>query len=322
MVRRDDRRCHLRRGPRHHQPQGGRGASVRQGAAETASEAKNRLLANVSHELRTPLSAMLGLIDVLLEQALASDDPTMTADLRTIRRNGTHLARLIDDLLDLSRADAGRLEVSCTRRAAPRRSWPTCSTCSQPTAARKGLVLTAEYAETVPDMVWTDALRLQQILVNLVGNAIKYTDRGRVVVRVESAAPGPAGPLLRFDVSDTGNGLSPEALAGLFQPFHRGGTGSYGAGLGLAISRKLAELLGGTIEVRSETGPGQYVQPADRRPSLPKARASPPPVRPAAPGPVPDLLPCRDFPAGSCWRKTTPTTAAPSACDSGWPAWT
>lgn len=92
--------------------------------------------------------------------------------------------------------------------------------------------------------------------MNLVGNAIKYTDRGRVMVRVESAPPGPAGSLLRFDIADTGNGLSPAALSGLFQPFHRGGTGHYGAGLGLAISRKLAELLGGTIEVQSETGRG------------------------------------------------------------------
>ena len=190
-----------------------------------------------------------------------------------------------------------------------------------PTAARKGLVLTAEYAESAPDLVQTDALRLQQILVNLVGNAIKYTDRGRVMVRVESAPPGPAGSLLRFDIADTGNGLSPEALSGLFQPFHRGGTGPYGAGLGLAISRKLAELLGGTIEVRSETGRGSTFSLL-----IDVAACGRQGRRSAGPAGEPlDLCstpPGRDYPAGSCWRKTTPTTAGPSACDSAWPAWT
>ena len=264
-------------------------------AAETASEAKNRLLANVSHELRTPLSAMLGLIDVLLEHALASDDPTMTADLRAIRRNGTDLARLIDDLLDLSRAEAGRLDV-IRAPCRPAEVVADVFDLLAPTAARKGLLLTSEYTKTAPEIVWTDALRLQQILVNLVGNAIKYTDRGRVAVHAESAPPGPAGSLLRFDITDTGNGLSPTALTGLFQPFHRGGTGPYGAGLGLAISRKLAELLGGTIEVRSETGRGStFSLLIDVRPV--EGKAAPPPVLAAAQGPVLDpsspRLPCR-----------------------------
>jgi PAS domain S-box-containing protein len=252
-------------------------------AAETASEAKNRLLGNVSHELRTPLSAMLGLIDVLLEHALAQGDPAMTADLRAIRRNGTDLARLIDDLLDLARAEAGRLEV-IRAPCRPAEVVADVFDLLAPSAARKGLVLTSEYGQTVPDLVRTDALRLQQILVNLVGNAIKYTDRGRITVRVESAPPGPAGSLLRFDVTDTGNGLSAEALDGLFQPFHRGGTGPYGAGLGLAISRKLAELLGGTIEVQSVAGRGStFSLQIDPKAEEDRAAASPLPRATSAP---------------------------------------
>ncbi|MEA2629804.1 MAG: two-component system, sensor histidine kinase and response regulator, partial [Chloroflexota bacterium] len=224
-------------------------------AAEAASHAKGRLMASVSHELRTPLAAMLGLLDVLIECPPTADDPPITEDLRTIRRNGTHLVRLIDDLLDLARAEAGRLEVNLAP-CRPAEVITEVVDLLRANAVAKGLRLTAEYPETAPDSVRTDALRLRQILINLVGNAIKYTERGRVTVRGLLAPPGPAGPLLRFDVGDTGRGLSPEAIDGLFQPFHRGDAGPSGAGLGLGISRRLAELLGGTLAVQSDPGRG------------------------------------------------------------------
>ena len=179
----------------------------------------------------------------------------MTADLRAIRKNGGYLARLIDDLLDLSRAEVGRLEV----KRGPCRPVEVVADVLEllrASAVEKELVLSAEFAAAAAYTIATDALRLQQILLNLVGNAINYTASGSVVVRVEPAEPDPAGPRLRFDIIDTGDGLSPEALAGLFQPFHKGGAGPHGAGLGLAISRRLAELLGGTLEFRSEPGRG------------------------------------------------------------------
>jgi PAS domain S-box-containing protein len=224
-------------------------------AAEAASVEKNRLLANVSHELRTPLSAMLGLLDALLDQAGAGGYGAIFTDLEVIRRNAAHLARLINDLLDLSRAEAGRLEI---RRAACRVSEVMAEVFEllRPAAAAKALVLTVSQDPSAPEAIWTDPLRLQQILLNLVNNAIKYTESGSVTIRVRSEGPGPAGPRVCFDVIDTGCGLEPEALASLFQPFRHGSTGVHGAGLGLAISRKLAELLGGTITVESRPGLG------------------------------------------------------------------
>jgi PAS domain S-box-containing protein len=271
-------------------------------AAEAASAAKSQLLAHVSHELRTPLSAMLGLVDVLLADTAAdgggsagAEPGAMTPDLRAIRRNGTHLARLIDDLLDLARADAGRLEI----KPAPCRPSEVVTALLDllgPAAAEKGLRLTAEVSPSAPESICTDALRLQQILLNLVGNAIKYTERGSVVIRCEPAQPEPGSsrPMIRFDIIDTGKGLSPEALAGLFEPFHRGGDGPCGAGLGLAISRRLAELLEGSIEVRSAPGRGATFSLRIAT-DLPAAEASlPAPVPPAgAAGPARPRLPCR-----------------------------
>jgi PAS domain S-box-containing protein len=222
--------------------------------AEAASRAKGRLLANVSHELRTPLGVMLGLIDVLL----ASSEgivPERVEHLRAVRRNGEHLTRLIDDLLDLSRAEAGRLEVRLAL-CRPAEVVAEVVELLGPTAEAKGLDLAADYPATAPGVVRTDAMRLRQILLNLVGNAIKYTERGGVIVRGAPGGSGPGGPLLRIDVTDTGVGLSSEAVAGLFQPFHRGDGARGGTGLGLAISRQLAGLIGGTLDVRSESGRG------------------------------------------------------------------
>jgi PAS domain S-box-containing protein len=247
-------------------------------AAEAASEAKNRLLASVSHELRTPLSAMLGLIDVQVESASSAGDRALIAELRSIHRNGTDLARLIDDLLDLSCAEAGQLDI---QRAACRPAEIVSGVLDllRTQAAEKGLELTAELDPALATEVCTDGLRLRQILVNLVGNAIKYTAQGRIVVRVKREAPGSGGPALRFDVCDTGPGIPPDALDGLFQPFTRRGGRSQGAGLGLAISRSLAGLLGGTLEAESTPGQGSTFRlridaPAPEVPAS-SARAAP-----------------------------------------------
>ena len=161
--------------------------------AEAASAAKNRLLGNVSHELRTPLSAMLSLLDVLLEQvphaAAASPPATLADDLRVLRRNGSDLARLIDDLLDLTRAEAGRLDI----QLAPCRPVQIVNeviALLEPAAYEKGLHLAAVFGSSTQEttQVRTDALRLRQILLNLVGNGIKYTVTGNVLVRCSATA--------------------------------------------------------------------------------------------------------------------------------------
>jgi PAS domain S-box-containing protein len=264
-------------------------------AAEMASQAKGRLLASVSHELRTPLAAMLGLLDVLLECPPTADDPPITEDLRAIRRSGTHLARLIDDLLDMAQVEAGRLGVNIAP-CRPAEVIADVVDLLRANAGAKGLLLTSEYDANAPDQVRTDAMRLRQILFNLVGNAIKYTGRGSVSVRGEAVPRGPAGPLLRVDVIDTGQGLSPEAIDHLFQPFHRGDAGPGGAGLGLAISRKLAELLGGTLAVQSEPGRGStfsLIIPTNSSAGRPRAAAEPPRTDAEEPTPPPPRFPCR-----------------------------
>jgi len=223
-------------------------------AANAATRSKSEFLANMSHEIRSPLTAVLGYTDLLLEQ-----EPTDEArsSLERIKRNGEHLLAVINDILDLSKIEAGKVELENS----------LCSTVEiftqvielmQVRSQAKSLPLSLEFQSAIPAKICTDPLRLRQILINLVGNAIKFTERG--AVRLVVRATGGLQPLLSIDIIDTGIGLAPEHLERLFQPFTQADSSMArrfgGTGLGLTISQRLAGLLGGKITVTSKLGEG------------------------------------------------------------------
>jgi signal transduction histidine kinase/ActR/RegA family two-component response regulator len=228
-------------------------------AAAAASRAKSEFLANMSHELRTPMTAILGYADLLLD---AEADEAEQADrIRTITRNGRHLLAIINDILDVSKIEAGKMTVERVPTS-PREVVEEVTSLMGGRAAGKGLELRVVYATPVPVLIESDPTRLRQILTNLVGNAIKFTEMGGGTVRVEwSIAPGRSGRL-RFEVIDTGIGMTTgqRDLVALFEAFTQADTSttrqSGGSGLGLRISSALAEMLGGEIEVESEIGIG------------------------------------------------------------------
>ena len=227
-------------------------------AANIANDAKSRFLANMSHEIRTPLNAVLGLVDILRVEGRKLSDSSRDDYLDTIHRSGTHLLGLINDVLDLSKIEAGKLEVE-HRDSSVVEVMEDVASIMGAKAAEKQLELVVQYETEIPERIVTDAQRLQQVLINLVGNAIKFTNSGQVKVAVR--APSDVGNnLIEFRVEDTGCGMSPEALSKIFEPFAQGGASVTrrfgGTGLGLTISRKFCEALGGTITVTSAVGKG------------------------------------------------------------------
>ncbi len=266
-------------------------------AAESASHAKSTFLANMSHEIRTPMTAILGFADILAEPDQAGD---IRADaIATIRRNGDHLLTIINDILDLSKIEAGKM--SCERIAFPSlRPAEEAITLLRDRAVAKGLELRLETTGTLPPAVMGDPTRLKQILVNLVGNAIKFTHAGSIVVM---ATFDTETRRLRFAVRDTGIGLDADQLAHLFQPFTQGDSSTRrrfgGTGLGLAISRTLARLLGGDLVVESAPRQGSTftvtVAAGDEFAALP------------APAP-------RPFASASGPTSTSPAPAASAGC--------
>ena len=226
-------------------------------AALEAARTKAEFLANMSHEIRTPMTAILGYVRLLANPALSERDHA--EHLATIRRNGEHLLSLINDILDLSKIDAGRMtleRVAC----APLELIADVASLMRVRAIEKGLALEVAYRGAVPARIEADPTRLRQILINLIGNAIKFTDVGSVRIEVEAVARPGAPSLLRVDVVDTGCGLTEEAQGLLFQSFAQVDASttraSGGTGLGLAISKRLAQMLGGDIGVRSAPGMG------------------------------------------------------------------
>jgi PAS domain S-box-containing protein len=224
-------------------------------AAEAANRAKSQFLANMSHEIRTPMTAILGHADLMLDENVGR---AIQSHVAVIKRNGEHLMNVIGDILDLSKIEADKLQFELTR-CSPVQLVAEVLSLMRPQAAAKQLKLKAELAGPLPESVLTDAVRLRQVLVNLLGNAIKFTDHGEV--RLAARLTGePGSPRLRFDVIDTGIGMDKEQLGKLFQPFTQVDNSSTrkfgGTGLGLCISKHLAEALGGAIEVRSEPGKG------------------------------------------------------------------
>lgn len=218
---------------------------------EAADRAKTEFLANMSHELRTPLTAILGFAEILCERAESERiSQEAVGLLNIIRRNGNHLLRVLNDVLDLSRLESGRMTVEKIPCSFPDIVSEVTSS-FEPTANVKGLRLSVHYETAVPRTLHSDPVRLRQILFNLLGNAIKFTESGWVEVRVRYEAK-PA-PVLLCDVIDSGIGMSCQQSAALFQPFCQGDSSHSrrfsGTGLGLAICLRLCALLGGAVEV-------------------------------------------------------------------------
>jgi len=240
-------------------------------AAEMANQAKSAFLAKMSHELRTPLNAILGFAQIM------NRDPTLTPEqqehLGIINRSGEHLLELINDVLDMSKIEAGRMAFHTTNFDLSR-LLNTIEEMLGFKARAKGLQFTLDLASDVPQYIKTDERKLRQVLINLVGNAIKFTETGGIVLRVSSlpppatesptSSPFPHSSIsptcaLKFEVEDTGPGISPEEMAGLFEVFVQTETGrnsQEGTGLGLPISQQFARMMGGDITATSQAGRG------------------------------------------------------------------
>ncbi len=230
-------------------------------AAEAANAAKSQFLANMSHEIRTPMNGVLGMTELLLDAGLSE---TQRHYAQTIRSSGEALLKIINDILDFSKIEAGRLELDPVEVDLRDLGEDTLQLLASH-AHRKGIELACRIAPEVPQLIRTDPVRLSQILLNLLGNAIKFTERGEVTVSIErdgASLDGAQPPQcrLRISVRDSGIGISSEAQARLFQAFNQADGSTTrrfgGTGLGLAVSRQLAAMMGGEIGVQSEPGRG------------------------------------------------------------------
>ena len=224
-------------------------------AAEAANEAKSQFLANMSHELRTPMNAILGMIDVALPKA---SDPTVQDCLQTAKGSADLLLTLLNDLLDSAKIESGKLELE----SAPfslRRMLDQITRVLSVRASEKGLCFYCRMPDETPDAVVGDRMRLQQVLLNLAGNAIKFTERGDVEIGLHALSQD-GEACLEFAVRDTGIGIPPSGLERLFQPFAQADASMSrrfgGTGLGLSICKSLVEMMGGRIWVESELGKG------------------------------------------------------------------
>ncbi len=255
-----------------------------------ANRAKSAFLANMSHEVRTPMTAILGFADALAERGGSDAERLEIVD--TIRRNGRHLLAIVDDVLDISKIESGRLEVEHVPCSLVGLVEETAALL-RVRAQQKGISLSVDWRFPLAAQVRTDPVRVRQILTNLVGNSVKFTDSGGVRVTVWMSGIDGSTPRVHVEVADDGIGIRHEAIGRLFEPFVQADSSTTrrfgGTGLGLAISRRLAELLGGGIEAESMPGRGSRfrvtldpgrLDDADWLYELPARRSAPEPRAP------------------------------------------
>lgn len=226
---------------------------IAKAAAEKANELKSAFLANMSHEIRTPLAAIIGFTDLI---KVESPEPAVQAEyLDIIERNGKVLVKLIDDILDLSKVESGHLELEYVRFS-PKQLLQEVFDLLKELAQKKNLFLKMDCEPSVPEEITSDPTRLRQVLTNIIGNAIKFTEKGGVTVTVQAAAKKTASPaMVSFLVSDTGIGMNPEQASRLFQTFMQADNTMTrrfgGTGLGLILSKRLSRLMGGDVVLAS-----------------------------------------------------------------------